>query len=289
MYLWRVVSLARTSTTKKDVIIGLDGVLKLQKDLKEVLGSMSKSEASYLVKSYYQIQDYRKSATLQGYQLEKSNRPNEVITWLADQMKTLEGQIKRALDKWTDNDPVGAWSKSIVGIGPVISAGLLAYIDIEKAPTAGHIWSFAGLNPEAKWGKGQLRPWSNDLKVLCWKIGESFVKVSNHEDDVYGKLYLARKQYEIEKNEQGAYAEQAAEILRARNIGKDTEAYKYYSEGKLPPAHIHARAKRYAVKIFLSHWHHVAYVNHFGEEPPKPFAIAQLGHAHMIPVPNFNV
>jgi len=176
---------------------------------------------------------------------------------------------------------------SIVGIGPVLAAGLLAHIDIEKAPTAGHIWSFAGLNPNTTWGKGEKRPWNAKLKVLCWKIGQSFVKVSNRENDVYGHIYKERKELEMGRNEAGEYAEQAKNKLATTKIGKDTEAYKWYSEGKLPLGHIQQRAERYATKIFLSHLHEVMYINHFGEKPPKPFAIEILGHAHKIYVPNF--
>ena len=56
----------------------------------------------------------------------------------------------------------------------------------------------------------------------------------------------------------------------------------------LPPAHIHARAKRYAVKLFLSHWHHVAYmIEYDGQEPPKPYILNQDGHTHFLAPPNW--
>ena len=42
------------------------------------------------------------------------------------------------------------------------------------------------------------------------------------------------------------------------------------------------RAKRYAVKLFLSHWFEEAYRTHYGTEPPKPYPIARLGHAHQV-------
>ena len=87
----------------------------------------------------------------------------------------MEGQIKRALEKYVDNHPVGSWLTSIHGIGPVIAAGLLAHIDIARAPTVGHIWRFAGLDPTTKWEKKTRRPWNAALKVLTWKAGESFV------------------------------------------------------------------------------------------------------------------
>lgn len=131
------------------------------------------------------------------------------------------------------------------------------------------------------------RPFNASLKTLCWKLGESFVKVSGNEKDVYGKIYLARKLQETEKNEAGLFAEQAAQKLEKFKIGKDTDAYAAYKAGKLPKAHLHARAKRYAVKMFLSHYHAVGFMLEFRQEPPKPFAIVHLGHAHEIKPPHW--
>ena len=59
------------------------------------------------------------------------------------------------------------------------------------------------------------------------------------------------------------------------------QAYGHYSDGRLPPPdHIHSRAKRYAVKLFLSHYHEIGYTLEFGIEPPNPYPIGVLGHAH---------
>lgn len=265
--------------------INLEPIMKLSKDLKNASKTFSNQEARYLVDTYYQIQDFRKTTANQIRSMEETGEPIEVMTWLLENMKTLENQIKNALDVYTKAHPVGQWLQSITGIGPVISAGLLAHIDIEKAPTAGHIWSFAGLDPTKTWDKGKLRPWNAKLKVICWKAGQSFVKVSNNDNDVYGKIYKQRKEYETLQNDMGAYKEQAAHILATKKIGKETEAYKSYILGKLPPAHIQARAERYAVKIFLSHLQEFWYEEHYGVKPPKPFAIAILGHAHQIPRP----
>ena len=52
--------------------------------------------------------------------------------------------------------------------------------------------------------------------------------------------------------------------------------------------HIHSRAKRYAVKLFLAHYQHVAYWHEFGAEPPKPYAIEHMGHADVIKPPDFD-
>ena len=177
---------------------------------------------------------------------------------------------------------------SITGIGPVIAAGLIAHIDITKCKSAGQIWSYAGYNPTQVWEKHQKRPFNAALKLLCWKVGESFIKVSNNPKDFYGKLYKQRKEYEIKKNENLEYAEQATHKLATVKIGKDTEAYKWYSKGMLPPAHINERAKRWTVKIFLSHLFAVWYQMVNGEKPAIPYAIAIIGHAHTIEIPNWD-
>jgi hypothetical protein len=260
--------------------MALDPVARLTRDIAKSSGSLSKDEARFLVDAYYQMQHNRIMAGNQTRALNESGEPHDVLVWLGTQNDVLEQQVKRALDRWTDEHPVGRWLKAITGIGPVIAAGLLAHIDIEKAPTVGHIWRFAGLDPTLQWSKGQKRPHNGALKTLCWKIGESFVKVSSNSGDVYGKVYLARKEYEQANNENGSYAGQALDVLAKKRIGKETDAYKSYSAGKLPPAHIHARAKRYAVKLFLSHLHEFWYEHHFGEKPPLPYPIAILGHAH---------
>lgn len=266
-------------------IIEFEPMQRLSKDLRKASKELSPKEARYLVDTYYNVQEYRKAAANQVRAMTEAGEPNSLIQWLFDNMRILENDIKSALNSYTDGHPVGAWAKTITGIGPIISAGLLAHIDITKAPTVGSIWRFAGLDPTAEWKKGQKRPWNARLKTLAWKIGQSFVKVSNNPKDFYGKFYKERKAYEQAKNEAGDYAEQAAAKLEKFRIGKDTDAYKWYSQGKLPPAHIQQRAERYATKLFLAHWHEFAYENHYGVKPPKPYAISILGHGHEIKRP----
>jgi len=278
-----------------------DVVKRLSKDLALAARTISDAEARFLVDAYYVMQDGRIRAAGQVRSIEKNPvdtgevdtdgkpikmiEPHDVLSWLADQNWVLETQVKRALGKYVEAHLVGEWLTSIYGIGPVISAGLLAHIDIRKAPTAGHIWRFAGLDPTVKWLPKTKRPWNASLKVLCWKAGESFVKFSNHDECFYGKLWRKQKDLYISRNEAGAYKERSAEILRTKNYGKDTDAYAAYISGKFPPAHIHAMARRYAVKLFIAHLHHVMHIRILEKEPPWPYPIAQLGHVHYIAPP----
>lgn len=261
-------------------------VERLTRDLRKAAATLSDAEARFLVDAYYAMQKDRIRAAHQDRTLAEAAEPHEVLGWLQGQRFTLEKQIARALDVYSDARQAGRWARSIVGIGPIIAAGLLANIDIEKAPTVGHIWRFAGLDPTAKWDKGKKRPWNGSLKRLCFLIGESFVKVSGNENDIYGKVYKARKALEIERNEAGNFAEQAQTALAAKKFGADTEARKHYEAGHLPPARIHLRAQRVATKLFLAHYHHVLFESTNGRAPPKPYII-EHGHVHFISPPNW--
>jgi hypothetical protein len=130
-------------------------------------------------------------------------------------------------------------------------------------------------------------PWNLFLKTLCWKIGESFLKVYNKEDAIYGQVLKKRWELEKERNEACAFAAQAANLLATKKIGESSPLYPYLIEGKLSPGHILQRSKRYAVKLFLSHWHHVEHWNELKLPPPKPYILTQPEHVHLIAPPGF--
>jgi len=263
----------------------LDTIEVLSDSIRRQAATLSTQEVRFIVDNYYQNQENRKRGANQVRALTESGEPKDLTNFFASIENFAELKAKQMLQAYAEGNAISQWAMSIRGIGPVIAAGLAAHIDITKAPTAGAIWRFAGLDPTSEWKSKELRPWNAKLKTLAWKIGESFVKVQNHEEDIYGKVYAERKLLEIERNEAGLFADQAA--IKATQVGKGTEAYKHYSKGKLSPGHIQSRAKRYAVKLFLAHYHHVAYKLHYGEEPPKPYVIDHLNHTHFIKPPNF--
>lgn len=329
---------------------GLESVKRLSRDLKKASITLSPDEARFLVDQYYTMQGNRIRSDNQVRSLKENDEPHATIAWLSENAGVLERSIKNALDAFSDATVLGRWSKSICGIGPVIAAGLLAHIsmepwrcdisrnDITKKPcnakdphgprcrieqirTVGHIWRFAGLDPTVIWEPKTRRPWNAKLKTLTWKAGESFVKVSTNDSDFYGHLLVERKNYEVRNNFDGKLSDQAVAKLLKYKIGKETDAYAWYSgcltaddaieianapsekrlgmvkkmakaPGKglpmLPPAHIHSRAKRWAVKLFLSHYHTVAHMEYFHEPAPKPYILTKdRGHVHEITTPNW--
>ena len=264
----------------------MDPVDELTREVRRLGSLMTSAQARGLVDLYYRWQEHRIALNAQiraAKQGADEGTETIILQHFADQVRTLETQMIRVLDGWTDRIPVAAWAKQQKGIGPVLSAGLSAYIDITKAPTAGAIWRYAGLDPTQTWEKGEKRPWNAQLKVLCWKIGQSFMKQSGRDDAFYGQLYKQRKQLEVERNESGHYAQAAADVLAKRPRHAQAAIYR---EGKLPPGHLDARARRWLVKLFISHWHHVAWEHHYGEPPAKPYVITYLGHAHIIDPPD---
>lgn len=344
-------------------------VQRLSKDLANSAKVMSSTEARFLVDYYYISQNDRIRFDGQTRSMNEGEEPTGVLAWLSEQSSTMEKQVKRALDKYTDAHPIGQWIKSQHGFGPVLAAGFLVHIDITKAPTAGHIWSYAGLAPGKEWvsaeraaqwvkqngldvGKAahdwnrnpevlhrmatsdkdgneikmtakslaaaiSRRPWNAELKKLCYKVGDCLIKFHNNEKCYYGHLYKERLMYEWDINLTGGYGE----LARSSDYDKSTEAWAWVNgcykatdirkfvenneslaavnvkkfkgepgsgDRMLPPAHLLARARRFAVKIFLSHLHEVWYEHEFKRRVPNPFAIQHMGHAHRIQIPGYN-
>lgn len=256
---------------------------RLTRDLLEATTILSDTEARFLVDAYYIIQEDRKRAGNQVRSM--GEEPHRLLAWFFAQNKMLEGQLKRALDRYSDTKPIGQWMKSIYAVGPVTAAGIMAHIDINKAVTAGDIYRFAGYDPTSVWEKGMRRPHNAELKTLCWNIGNNFKRFSNEEECYYGKHYKNRKAFEVARNDRGRNKDRAAELLP--RFRPTTDAYKHLKEGKLPPAHLDAMARRWTVKLFLSHIHEVWHQLEFGKKPPACFALAHLSHTDYIPPPNW--
>jgi hypothetical protein len=300
---------------------------KLNKDLMDEARKLSDDEARFLVDYFYISQRNRIRFDGQVRAMNETGEPNQLLDWMGNAASVFERQIEKALDKYTDEHPVGRWIKKQHGFAAILAAGFLAYLDIEKAPSAGHFWAYAGFDPTREWNEGELRPWNPALKTLCYKAGDVQLKMSGFKNNYYGRLILERLSYEWERNfTPGSKAENDAIIARdglskKSKYGPTTEAWAWVNgcykredirklvmagesvaaeaikklklkpgEGDpmLPPAQMLGRARRYGMKIFLSHLHEVWYETHFKCRVPKPFVIEHLGHVHRIDVPHYD-
>lgn len=305
---------------------------------------MGRHEVGFVVETYYELQECRKRAANRERALEASGEPNTLMATYRHHYEVVEGRTQGLLRAWAGRDPLSSWAMRVVGIGPVIAAGLAAHIDMSRASSPSAVWRFAGLDPTSFWvGKkgaadvveevlascggdceqavlliakrigmrpesvrrfavtnkegavrplnranlekaAARRPWNEALKVLCWKLGDSFVKVSGNPKSLYGRLYRERKALEVERSESGQFAELAAKTLAEKKFSSGTPTRKAYEEGHLPDGRLDLRARRIAVKTFLVHyWTKAWMLAHPGERPPQPWIIAHGGHVDLIP------
>lgn len=290
-----------------EVIVSVE---RMKKDIRAAADTLGAMEARFLVDAYYQFQEDRIRADGRIRSMDDTGEPNAVLSWLSVQSGVIEDQIKGALDRYSKSHPVGMWMRSIKGIGPVIAAGFLANLDINRidketgaleCTTAGHFWHICGLDPSLdsegfrrdRRIRGRKLSYNPSMKRLAWLAGESFKRLGKEKEgdepgtNFYRTLYDRRKEYELANNENGRYAALAKQALEEKKFGEDTVAIAVYREGKLPLARIDRRACRWAVKIFLSHLHEVWWKLEHADLPyPKPYAITFLGHVDYIPPPN---
>lgn len=202
-----------------------------------------------------------------------------------------------ALWRYAGQDPSVIWPSSADALAWVKERGVKLATDDDYLAACQH---FGRHLPTLKRltetdGKGKSRkptadalakaiarlPWNKTLKVLCWKAGQSFLKCSGRPKSLYGRLYRERKALELSRNSSGALAGQAAKALGAKKYRGETIAKAAYEAGTLPPAHLDARARRYVVKMFLSHYWEAArrkldlpYAN--------PWVLAHGGHVDRV-------
>lgn len=313
-------------TTTNPTTTHLEPVAKLLRDIRLASATLGRDEARFLVDTFYSLQDFRIQAANQVRSIVKDGdeEPHATLSFFSEQFVAMEKQVGQALDTYSKNQPLGIWAREHIGVGPVIAAGLLAHIDVTKTSSASSVHRYAGLVPGQKKTKGVKRDWNADLKVLCWKLGDSFVKQSGNEKCYYGHLYRERKEFEIKRDLKvqevpesavtviedqpngtvtldgelhTAYpigekwfingnARDASTTMVEKNIADPDTKAKYLS-GHLPDGRLDMRARRYAVKRFLTHLWEQAWYFEYGTEPPHPYVEVYLGHTDIVgpPIP----
>lgn len=249
--------------------------------------------ARLMVTTYYALQDQRIQMSNRIGALAREGVSSEeeiqyLHNFMDEKLRKAENEIKREMQRFVDTVPIyQGFLTDVMGIGPIIAAGLISIIGgkspnygvgIARFDTVSKLWAYAGQHvikvnekghrwfpteghayefhkkhvmwyaekatskidvekeikkrmQSACWGDvetsnqiakkraGQVANWNQDLKTLCWKIGESFVKV--------GGYY--RAEYDTQKEREQLKAPEEKKIVH------------------------HKRAQRKAVKLFLSH------------------------------------
>lgn len=234
------------------------------------------SKLRHLVEIYYDVQKVRKSS------FNRLREVGEVEGIDPDLLKKLERQIRnRVLAKVSKFPIYEEYLSKIKGVGPLISGFLLSYFDPHKAHHVSGFWKFAGLHVEGgfavKREKKKKLGFNPKMRAFCWRLADSLLKQNT---PIYRQIYDERKRKEeaklnfpIDHPENCPHYEKCVGKLKAtaKRIGRKM---------KKPPCkkHIHRRACRYMVKVFLQDlW--IKWREMEGLPVSEPYAVAILEHA----------
>ena len=236
------------------------------------------NEVRFVAEVYYDIQEMRIAADNRLRTMATEGLPIDRAKFLQDHIdirlkdieKFIKSQVKFSLEGiliWENS------LKHVHGIGPILAACLISWIDpIDRFRTVSALWKYCGqhLDPETgrapKPQKGKKIDWNPKLKVVCWKVGESFIKKKN--GCQYAPLYFTQKVY---------YRKKFPYPIDTGKKSKKGKPIIDFTDG-----HIHYMARRYMVKRFLSHlW--VEWRKLEGLDVREPYAVEKLGHKYQGP------
>lgn len=227
--------------------------LEMEGEAEEPKKPKQESNLRALVDSYVAAQreriswEHRVGAEKRGADLPPTPKYMQAMAY-KEQFEAIE---KRAFQEITGelnlSYPVYDWLKTVKGIGPTLSGKLLADIDFSIAQHVSSLWKFCGLAPGQRLVKGQKASYNTRLKVTCYLVARSFLLTSRlKEPSPYLKFYHeAKKRYQEREG---------------------------WTKG-----HIEGAARRYMVKMFLSHlW--IKGREAGGLPVTQPYQFTHLGH-----------
>jgi len=226
-----------------------------------------KAKIRNLVEIYYDVQDVRIRS------FNRLRQVGKVVGVHPELLKKLEQEIRDYIKAAIKGLPIyEKYLKFIKGIGPILAGGLISYFDPYKAEHASSFWRYAGLHVEngkaPKRKHGKKLGYNPKAKVLCWKIGDSFIK---QRTPFYREIYDKAKERE---NEKLNYP-----LENPKNCPFYKECKRKLKKAKAPACalHIHYRAMRKMVKRFLADFW-AAWRSLEGLPVSEPYPIAILGH-----------
>jgi len=234
-----------------------------------------KADIRALVEIYYDVQDVRIRS------FNRLRQVGEVKGVTPNILKQLENQIKLYIQHKIKKELIWqTYLKGIRGIGPILSGGLISWLDPAKAKHISSFWKYCGLHVKdghaVKRQKGIHLDYNPKAKLLCWKIADSFIK---QRTPFYRDLYDQTKIEDASKlgnpQENPENCPQYSECVK--RLGKTASRLKRESKKPSCKKHIDYRARRKMIKRFLSdlwiQWRTL-------EKLPisEPYAIAILKH-----------
>ncbi len=188
------------------------------------------------------------------------------------------------------DEPVFVALSSIKGIGPGLSAKLIAMVDIERARTVSALWRYSGY--------GQGKYWIEDGKPIAMVEGWQWVKKGDKKERVRVRPEpkpgwtmeerpdrpLAGWCLPYNKRLKTALHLVATSFMRCgspyRLVYDDAKEKYERTHPEWSKGHRHNAATRKMLKIFMSHWW-VTYREIMGLPTNAPYVHAVLHHTHV--------
>lgn len=192
---------------------------------------------------------------------------------------------KYIFDIYSNSSVTGRWLKSIKFFGSLGVFVLMSYggehIKSGRFKTAGALWHYYGLTPSYSI-KERVLKYKKMPKSMREYLFYLRYSIKYKDMSIYSDIYRMRLTYEIQRNESGGNAPYLENYAKVASVGRDIpeNLKKFIQEGKMPVYFLTNRATKYAVKVFLSHFHHVLYYETFKKLPPKPYVLDHISKSH---------
>ena len=207
-----------------------------------------------------------------AYARQTDHQRDSTKVFLEDTMTTVKkrlSKVDREVERHLKQSPDGLVHSAlgVVGVGAVTVAGLIAYVDLEKANSASALWSYVGLHKASRerYTKGESGGGNKTLRTMLWNMANSMMK---------NKACPYRIVYDRTKERLAASEKM---VLTRNTQGKEVEAM--WKDTK--PSHRHGAALRAMMKHFLADYWFVGRT--LAGLDARPLYVAQqLGHKSII-------
>lgn len=207
---------------------------------------------SILGKTYLDIQKLRIAVESRLRTIDPKTPSYKLMEELYELLKAEEKDWLEKLKEMAKNHPIWSYCERVKGMGVVAAITFLTYINPYKAVSAGQVWSYFGLAPGQELKSGKKANYNTEAKGRAWLIARNVIIA---QDPYYYPLYQMKKQYYMEK--MGKYIEDPS---LCPDYQKCVQKLKNKAERLKRPikkpscrAHINNRAKRWLIKLILSH------------------------------------
>lgn len=174
----------------------------------------------------------------------------EIVTRWMDHFAALESELDQDIAVAVATEPVYNDLVALKGIGPLLSAKLIAMIDIQRANTVSALWRYAGYavinGKRERPVKGEKLHYNKRLKTTLYLVASSFLRCNSPYRAIYDD---ARDYYQANRPD--------------------------WTKG-----HQHRAALRKMIKVFLAHlWERWRIVE--GLPTRRLYVHEKLGHQHI--------